>query len=91
MPTTHDRIPVTKDPELAAALDEVRALVGPSVKTATLVRDLAIRGAKALAADHDERRAALARVAERSIGPEPGFDRELLGRIDKEAWRLGER
>jgi hypothetical protein len=47
VPTRRDRIPVTKDPELAAALERVAALVPPGVKPAALVHDLAVRGADA--------------------------------------------
>lgn len=88
MPTKFERIPVTNDPELSAALEQVRALAPPGVKTATLVHDLAIRGATALLSDHELQTEALRGLAERSTGPDPGFDRELLGRIDQEAWRM---
>ena len=56
MPTHRDRIAVTKDPELAGALESVAALVPEGVKPATLVRDLAVRGADALLADARARR-----------------------------------
>lgn len=87
MPTKFERIPVTNDLELSAALEQVRALT-PGVRTATLVHDLAIRGATALVNEHERHTEALRRLGERSTGPDPGFDRELLGRIDQEAWRM---
>ena len=89
MPTKFDRIAVTKDPELIAALERVAPLV-PDAKTATLVRDLAIRGAQALLADQERKQAALERLIERSTSPEPGFDRAVLARVDEEAWGAAE-
>jgi hypothetical protein len=88
LPTRHDRIPVTKDPELAAALERVAPLVPPGVKPATLVRDLALRGADALIAEHQADAAAVERLIARSTAEDPGYDRELLGAIDREAWGL---
>jgi hypothetical protein len=86
VPTDRNRIAVTKDPDLAAAMDRVASLVPAGVKPATLVRDLAVRGADALLADarHDD--AALERLIERSTAEDPGFDRDLLADIDREAW-----
>ncbi|MGH3263889.1 MAG: hypothetical protein ACRDNS_18070 [Trebonia sp.] len=51
MPTSHPRIAITRDPELDAALDRVGMLVGPQVPVARLVRDLVLRGARALEAE----------------------------------------
>ena len=88
MPTRHDRIPVTKDPELAAALERVAPLVPAGVKPATLVRDLALRGADALLAERRDDAAAIERLIARSTAEDPGYERELLGEIDREAWGL---
>jgi hypothetical protein len=88
MPTRHDRIPVTKDPELAAALERVAALVPAGVKPATLVHDLAVRGADALLAERRDDADALEALITRSTGDDPGYDRDLLGDIDREAWSL---
>ncbi|MEA2271656.1 MAG: hypothetical protein QOI98_364 [Solirubrobacteraceae bacterium] len=88
MPTDRDRIAVTKDPELAAAMERVASLVPAGVKPATLVHDLAVRGADAMLAEHRQRDAALEQLIERSTADDPGFDRDLLGDIDREAWGL---
>ena len=88
MPTNRDRIAITKDPELAGALERVAPLVPAGVKPATLVRDLAVRGADALLAEAREDEAALEGLIARSTADDPGFDRALLGEIDREAWNL---
>ena len=88
MPTRHDRIPVTKDPELAAALERVAPLVPAGVKPATLVHDLALRGAQALIAERQADTERLERLIERTLSDDPGYDRDLLGDIDREAWGL---
>lgn len=88
VPTRHSRIPVTKDPDLAAALDRVAALVPPGTRPATLVHDLAIRGAEAMLAEHRADAAAIERLIERSTADDPGFDRDVLADIDRLAWRL---
>jgi hypothetical protein len=88
VPTDRDRIAVTKDPELAAALERVAPLVPAGVKPATLVHDLAVRGANALLAERRDDDAALERLIERSTADDPGYDRDLLDDIDREAWGL---
>jgi hypothetical protein len=88
VPTRYDRIPVTKDPELAAALERVAPLMPAGTRPATLVRDLAVRGADALLAEHRRDRAAVERLIARSTAEDPGYDRELLSAIDREAWGL---
>ncbi len=88
MPTRHDRIPVTKDPALAAALDRVAPLVPPGVKPATLVHDLALRGADALLAEHRDHEDAVERLIARSTAEDPGYDRDVLATIDRDAWGL---
>ena len=60
MPSKHPRIAVTADPELAGALDRVRAATGTREADATLVRRLAVEGARSELEARDERRAAAA-------------------------------
>ena len=86
MPTEFDRIAVTKTPELNDVLDRVSPFLRPGTPTATAVRELAIRGAEALLAEHEARRDALERLAEWSTGADSPFDRDVLARIDREAW-----
>jgi hypothetical protein len=90
MPTRFARIPVTKDLTLAEALDRVAPLVEPNQPAATLVHDLAIRGAEALLAEHGRHSAAIERLIERSTSADPGFDIEVAERIDELAWGSGQ-
>jgi hypothetical protein len=53
MPTKHDRIAITRDPEVDAALKSAGAVLGPSKPAATLSRELLLRGAKAVLDDPD--------------------------------------
>jgi hypothetical protein len=85
VPTRYQRIPVTKDPELADALQRVRRHFA-DVPTATVVRDLAIRGAYAVEREHEERGAALERLVAFSTGRGDLVDWEVLERIDELAW-----
>lgn len=85
MATRFVRIPVTKDPSLADALDRVKLLEGDK-PAATLVHDLAIRGAEAILEEHRQRKELLAWVAEAMTAPESPWDEEILGRIDELAW-----
>ena len=48
MPTKHERIGVVKDAALSQALDSVVPFLGSTTPAATVVHDLAIRGAQAL-------------------------------------------
>lgn len=84
MPTKHPRVNVTKDPELAAAIARARPLLNGAAE-ATIVHDLAIRGAEALAADEARRQAAMEDLIAWALGDE--MDRELLKNIDEIAWR----
>lgn len=87
MPTKHERIAVTKGPELTEALQRVAGVVDPGTKTATLVHDLAVLGAEALIAERRDRQEAIGRLIARSIAEDPGFDLDVLARADSEAWR----
>jgi hypothetical protein len=48
VPTAHPRIALTRDPELDDALRRVAPLLGESKPTATLARELILRGARDL-------------------------------------------
>lgn len=87
MPTRHQRIPVTNDDELREALDRAAPFVAPGTRTATLVHDLAIEGARSVAADRERRASALRRLAERLGRAQPPWDPEVLAHVDELAWR----
>jgi sRNA-binding protein len=75
MPTSHPRIAVTADPELGDALARVRAVTGTNEADATLVRRLAMQGARVeLDAGRDRRVAAEDLFASMDGG---GFDLDL--------------
>lgn len=82
MPTAHPRIAVTRDPELDAALSRAGALLGPELPAARLVRDLALRGARALEDDDGESRRRRRAFAERIASDEPPWDRLVLERVE---------
>jgi hypothetical protein len=86
--TRFDRIPVTKDLALAEALDRVTPLIESGKPTATLVHDLAIRGAEALVEEKQERARQLAWVAEVTTSPHLLWDPEVAERIDELAWGI---
>lgn len=87
MPTRFSRIPVTKDQALAEALDRVAPLLEPDRPAATLVHDLAIRGAEAVLAERQQASEDIERLIERSTSTDPGFDVDVARRIDELAWR----
>lgn len=86
MPTSHDRIAVTKDPALAEALDHAAALAKPGTPEARLVHDLAIRGAQALLAARRADNEAVERLIRRTTSDDPGYDRGVLADIDRLGW-----
>jgi len=86
MPTSHDRIAVTKDQNLTEALGRAAALTKPGTPEARLVHDLAIRGAQALLADHREDGEAVERLIRRTTSEDPGYDRGVLADIDRLGW-----
>jgi hypothetical protein len=88
MATRFTRIAVTKDPALADALDRVAPFMDSAKPAATLVHDLAIRGADSLMEEKRDRAAQLAWVAEATTSPNPPWDREVLERIDELAWGI---
>jgi hypothetical protein len=83
MPTKHDRIGVVKDEALMEALESVTPLVGAARPSATLVHDLAIRGAQALRDEEARRGELLRQLADRSTSADPPWDPEVLSRIDE--------
>ncbi|MBA3436846.1 MAG: hypothetical protein H0U14_02470 [Thermoleophilaceae bacterium] len=82
MPTAHPRIAITRDPELAAALDRAGDLLGRDVPAARLVRDLALRGARALETDDAERHSRRRAFAERIVSDSPPWDPKVLERVE---------
>jgi hypothetical protein len=87
MPTRFTRIPVTKDHALAEALDRVAPLlIEPDQPAASLVHDLAIRGAEAMLAERQQDAESIERLIEHSTSTDPGFDIDIAQRIDELAW-----
>lgn len=86
MPTRFLRIPVTKDHALSEALGRVAPFLEPDQPAASLVHDLAIRGAEALLAERQQDAEGIERLIERSTSADPGFDVDIAQRIDELAW-----
>ncbi len=85
MASRHPRIQVARDPDLAAAIERGRALVGPGAAASQVVRALAIRGAAALDDDlgaADRARSFLHDVADGRAG----LDAESLRSVRERAW-----
>ncbi|MHB8470212.1 MAG: hypothetical protein ACYDCH_10720 [Gaiellaceae bacterium] len=85
MPTQHPRIPVTKDATLAEALLEVAPFF-PGKKPATVVHDLAVKGAEAVLREQGVRERAIRRLINRSTTRSDSLDRDVLERVDELAW-----
>jgi hypothetical protein len=85
MPTRHKRIPVTNDPELAAALNRVGRFF-PDAPAARVVRDLAIKGAEAIEREEDERDAAIERLIAFSTQRTGPIDWDFLESGHDAAW-----
>ena len=83
MPTKHERIGVVKDQALVEALESIAPLVGPTAPAATVVHDLAIRGAQALRDEETSRRELLRELADWSTSDDPPWDPDVLSRIDE--------
>ncbi len=82
MPTRYERIGVLKDAALEEALESVVPLVAPS-SAASLVHDLAIRGAQSLREEESRLRELRGELAEWSTSSAPPWDPEVLSRIDE--------
>jgi hypothetical protein len=87
VPTRHPRISVTNDPLLDEAITRARLWLN-GAPDATIVHDLAIRGAEAMAQDEGLRRTALERLAELATDPDSDLDREALLTVRTTAWRV---
>lgn len=83
MPTKHERIGVIKDGALVEALESVAPLVAAATPAASLVHDLAIRGAQAMREEQARRGELLRELANWSTSPDPPWDPEVLSRIDE--------
>lgn len=96
MTTKHPRIGVTKDPELAAALDATRLLVPPADARAEAahVRRLALLGARSLRTSGEAADAERARERIRAVTgarpPSVDFDQVLESLSDQKPDRGGE-
>ena len=92
MATSHPRIQVTEDPELARALREAPPYLPPGLSRSRQVRELAIAGAHHIAEEppsQQQRQALLERLAERFARPESaGIDWDLLRDGKLRAWPI---
>jgi len=90
MPTRHHRIQVTEDPELAKALNAAARHLPAGLSRSRQVRELAIAGARHLAAvphGEAERRELLAQLAQRFDEPgDTGLDWDALREGKRRAW-----
>ena len=90
MPTRHRRIQVTEDPELTRALRSAAPHLPPGLSRSRQVRELAIAGARHLAAAPESevrRRALLERLANRFEHTDTaGIDWDLLREGKRRAW-----
>jgi hypothetical protein len=77
VPSAKQRIQVTLDPELAAALTEF----GSTEPRSRAVRDLALRGAEAIRAEQAGKRAALEHLRRIATGEDDGYDFSVSERL----------
>jgi len=85
MPTKHQRISVTNDPELSDALARVEGHF-TGVRKSTIVHDLAVKGAEALGREQEARDAAVERLVAFSTQPGDVLDLDVLENVDALAW-----
>jgi hypothetical protein len=92
MPTHHHRIQVTEDRELAAALQAAAPHLPAGLPRSRQLRELAIAGARHLAAaspDETKRQALLEELADNFRAPETApWDREALRDGKRRAWPI---
>jgi hypothetical protein len=88
MPKRPDHISVPYDDELFVAIDHVLAGRPQGTDLASLVHDLAIRGAESQLAEHRPDPEVIERLIKRTTSDDPPFDREVLANIDRLAWRI---
>jgi hypothetical protein len=90
--TSHPRIQVTEDPELARALRSAAPHLPPGLSRSRQVRELALAGARHIADEPQneaERRAALEKLAGYFDRPETApWDRDLLRDVKRHAWPI---
>jgi hypothetical protein len=77
MPSTKQRVQVTLDPELAAAVAEL----GTEAPRSRTIRDLALRGAEAIRAEQAGKRAALEHLRRIATGEDDGYDFSVSERL----------
>ncbi len=75
----------TRDEELSAALEKVAAFVSDA-PAATVVHDLAVKGAEALLVEREEEDAALERLIAFSTERQPLVDWDVLEHVEELAW-----
>lgn len=85
MPTRYRRIPVTNDPELAEALARVEHHF-TGAPAAKIVHDLALRGARDLERERNEREDAIERLVALASRRTDLIDWDVLEGIDETAW-----
>jgi len=85
MPTRHPRIAVTRDGALAEALVAVAPLF-PGKKPATVVHDLALRGAEAVLVEQRAKERAIERLIAEATQRAESLDWDVLEQIDSLAW-----
>ena len=85
MPSKHPRIAVTSDSELASALERVRVATGTREADATLVRRLAVEGARAELEVRDQRRAAAEALMLAMDDGEFDLDLDAIDRLNQPA------
>jgi len=85
MPTRHQRIPVTNDPELEDALRRVSRYYS-GTPAARVVRDLALKGAEAIEREQRGKKEALERLVALSTERAAAIDWDVLERVDELAW-----
>ncbi len=92
VPTRHHRIQVTEDHELSAALRAAAPHLAAGLPRSQQVRELAIAGARHLAAvppDEAKRLESLEKLAEHFRKPETApWDREALREGKRRAWPI---
>jgi hypothetical protein len=90
MATSHPRIQVTEDPELARALRSAAPHLPSGLSRSRQVRELAIAGARHIADEppsKEKRQATLEKLAGYFDRPETApWDRDLLRDVKRHAW-----
>ena len=82
MPSKHQRIAVTADPDLKDALERLRVLTGTQEADATLVRRLAVAGAKAEIGARQQRRDAAVALLDAMGSGEFDLDLDAIDRLN---------